>query len=521
MKKILFTFCASLIALSLSAISFAEQNKFEKTKIYNENFTDVNQSDWYSESVTAVYELGLMEGVATDRFDADSTLTVAQGVTLAARLNSIYTGKEIDDAENAKNWYDKYVLYAIDNKIIGVDDFSDYGAVIKSYQMALLLAHSLPEDYFTAINNVDIIPDVTESLPYYKEVSLLYKAGILNGNDEYGTFYPESPLTRKRAAAIIARTALSDLRVNFTLKQPNASYSLDELLDIVNSMTQPETLDEFTMVTIDDFDFSVAEYRYYYAMLSDIYKGDELKSQTLDNLSIRAAAAKLAKQNNVCLPFENLRDFYSSYYILRYNYGDNYSTILNIYHTTDRALCRDEIMSRIRSYQLTTLFGENAPHGYTKQEVTDYAIKADYICAKHILISNNTENAKERAQEVLERVNSGEDFDALIRQCGQDPTMAQNPNGYYFTKGTMVEPFEKTAYSLNPGEVSGIVESVYGYHIIKRCEFNQTDFENSSFYTSIANTISQNKALEYYKSVSEGLNITYAAAFNEFLKLLD
>ncbi len=87
----------------------------------------------------------------------------------------------------------------------------------------------------------------------------------------------------------------------------------------------------------------------------------------------------------------------------------------------------------------------------------------NYICAKHILMDDEAQ-----AEELLEKVKNGEDFDALINEYGMDPGMENYPEGYIFTKGEMVEEFEVAAFALKDGEVSGIVKSPYGYHIIKK-----------------------------------------------------
>ncbi len=87
----------------------------------------------------------------------------------------------------------------------------------------------------------------------------------------------------------------------------------------------------------------------------------------------------------------------------------------------------------------------------------------NYICAKHILVED-----VELAKVIIEKIKNGEDFDALIKEYGKDPGAENYPEGYIFAKGEMVEEFEKAAFSLEEGEVSSVVESPYGYHIIKR-----------------------------------------------------
>ena len=117
----------------------------------------------------------------------------------------------------------------------------------------------------------------------------------------------------------------------------------------------------------------------------------------------------------------------------------------------------------------------------TMEEVHLY--KKDYykdeVKASHILISTVDDNGKElseakkkeakkKAEEVLKKAKSGEEFSELAKEYSDDKGSAENGGDLgYFTKGQMVQPFEEAAFSLKPGEISGIVESQYGYHIIK------------------------------------------------------
>lgn len=52
----------------------------------------------------------------------------------------------------------------------------------------------------------------------------------------------------------------------------------------------------------------------------------------------------------------------------------------------------------------------------------------------------------------------------------EDTGLAANPDGYAFTTGEMVQEFEDATRALEPGQISGLVESSYGYHIILRLE---------------------------------------------------
>ena len=75
--------------------------------------------------------------------------------------------------------------------------------------------------------------------------------------------------------------------------------------------------------------------------------------------------------------------------------------------------------------------------------------------------------AKAKAEMILAKVNAGGDFAALARQYSQDSTASNGGDLGYFARGQMVKPFEDVAFALQPGQVSGLVKTQYGYHIIK------------------------------------------------------
>lgn len=90
--------------------------------------------------------------------------------------------------------------------------------------------------------------------------------------------------------------------------------------------------------------------------------------------------------------------------------------------------------------------------------------------ASHILIrpEGDKEAARKRAEEVLAKVKAGEDFAALAQQFSEDPGSAVRGGDLgFFGAGRMVKPFEDAVAKLKPGETSGLVESDFGYHIIR------------------------------------------------------
>ena len=97
------------------------------------------------------------------------------------------------------------------------------------------------------------------------------------------------------------------------------------------------------------------------------------------------------------------------------------------------------------------------------------------VQARHILFSLADGASEERkadtrstAQEILGRARKGEDFAALAEEYSQDTGTARNGGDLgFFGRGRMVRPFEEAAFGIEVGQVSDLVETTFGFHIIK------------------------------------------------------
>lgn len=142
-------------------------------------------------------------------------------------------------------------------------------------------------------------------------------------------------------------------------------------------------------------------------------------------------------------------------------------------------------------------FGEDGVNTPSDEDIQKY-YEDNYITAKHILITTvdpasgetkrTDEEAKKEAQSILDRINAGEDFDTLMNQYSEDTGLSNNPNGYTFTEGQMVTEFYDGAKALAEDEVSELVKSSYGYHIIKRVKLDDSQLDN--FKSDIVSAIS-------------------------------
>jgi len=98
----------------------------------------------------------------------------------------------------------------------------------------------------------------------------------------------------------------------------------------------------------------------------------------------------------------------------------------------------------------------------------------EQVRASHILIkvdpgadeSRKVETRK-KLEKIQEKLQKGEDFASLSKEFSEGPSSAKGGDLGYFRRGQMVKPFEEAVFTLRPGEVSDIVETEFGYHLIK------------------------------------------------------
>lgn len=108
------------------------------------------------------------------------------------------------------------------------------------------------------------------------------------------------------------------------------------------------------------------------------------------------------------------------------------------------------------------------------EENPNYFKRPEEVHAQHILIKSSEADddkkkaaSREELMKIKERVDAGEDFSELAKAHSQGPSATRGGDLGYFPKGKMVPAFEKAAFELKPNEVSDIVETQFGFHLIK------------------------------------------------------
>ena len=163
---------------------------------------------------------------------------------------------------------------------------------------------------------------------------------------------------------------------------------------------------------------------------------------------------------------------------------------------------------------------------YYDENIKEFQVP-EQVRASHILLSTkptdpNTDpnqvkvQAKKKAEELLKKAKEGADFAALAKENSSCPSAAQGGDLGTFPRGQMVKPFEDAAFALKVGQISDLVETEFGYHIIKVTEHqdpNQIAFDQAK--TNIIDQLTQQKKTEtarkYVDTLRQAAQITFPA----------
>ena len=157
------------------------------------------------------------------------------------------------------------------------------------------------------------------------------------------------------------------------------------------------------------------------------------------------------------------------------------------------------------------------------------------IKARHILIAHKNalnarpslrrdrSSAKALAQELLQQIQAGADFERLSKQYGDDPSATKGGMLGVFEANQMMENFSRLAFRLNENEL-GICETIFGYHIIERLPLDERTFQhliiqwrNTYLSTSTRSKTQAKETIEgAYRELQAGVNIqTVIQAYSE------
>lgn len=131
---------------------------------------------------------------------------------------------------------------------------------------------------------------------------------------------------------------------------------------------------------------------------------------------------------------------------------------------------------------------------------TPEMVKVSHILFRFDAAAADAEKKKlrEKAEATLKKIKAGEDFGKLASDLSDDAgSKTKGGDLGFISKGKTVKPFEDVAFSLKPGDVSGVVETQFGYHILKVAEKKESSMQS---FESVRERISQMLMQERVKS---------------------
>ena len=225
--------------------------------------------------------------------------------------------------------------------------------------------------------------------------------------------------------------------------------------------------------------------------------GQYMLDNALDAAALHCMLRELARQENLSPDPEVATQVDKQYADMVVQAGSDESRVI---HTLWTQMLSRELLTTLNENtelfdQLAELYyGENSGHYPTDAEVNAYLDEVGRYKAKHILLATidldtrepldeaTVAQKKAQAEDFLAQLRAAEDpialFDDLMNEHSEDSGLATNPDGYTTAKGDMVAPFEEAALALKAGEISEVVESDFGYHIILRLPLDPDDFRD-------------------------------------------
>jgi peptidyl-prolyl cis-trans isomerase D len=154
---------------------------------------------------------------------------------------------------------------------------------------------------------------------------------------------------------------------------------------------------------------------------------------------------------------------------------------------------------------------------YYTQHLSDYRVP-DRVKVEHILFKTTGKTPEEiksidkTAQDVLAQIKAGKSFEDLARQYSEDSSASQGGMIGWITHGQTVKEFEDTAFSLEPGQVSGLIKTTYGIHIIKVLDKQKAHLETfDEVKNDIRSTLEKQKLADAQQNFAQNLEDQFKA----------
>lgn len=215
--------------------------------------------------------------------------------------------------------------------------------------------------------------------------------------------------------------------------------------------------------------------------------GEQLKEIAYQNAVLIAVTPEAAAQYGVTLDEEELAELATQREdnITAAGGEETYAYRLQGMGISDRTAFRldqvSALFTKLQEVYVEKALTDGDPDALTHEDIQTYLEDEGILKAKHILLLTKDPDTNEeyddgkkaeqkaKAEDILARLREDPAlFDELMNENSEDSGLSAYPDGYLFGPGEMVSEFEDTTKALEVGEISDIVESTFGYHIILR-----------------------------------------------------
>ena len=197
---------------------------------------------------------------------------------------------------------------------------------------------------------------------------------------------------------------------------------------------------------------------------------EDVKEEALENAIAEILTTQKGKENGVEISAEEQTQYDQAVDSFIEQSGEEQFVLTANAMAISSAEDYKKLYSRMMLVQKVQDDIQKNPDKYITDKETLKKYKSDKkVTVQHVLIMNDSQkqaDPKAAINEVLERARAGEDFYQLMQEFNEDT--GETEAGYTFGPGEMVKEFEDAAFALDYDQISDVVESEYGYHVIKR-----------------------------------------------------
>jgi peptidyl-prolyl cis-trans isomerase C len=254
-----------------------------------------------------------------------------------------------------------------------------------------------------------------------------------------------------------------------------------------------------------------------FAMVKDNPQAQQIRKQVLEQLVDGILLIQEAEKQQLTVTSETVEERFKTIQD-RFPSPEVFNQALSTRGLTADALKQDirkgalrqeiihkEVISKVSvtAEEMKTFF-QTHPDKYKQEEE---------VHARHILIKvdanafqEDDQKAKDQASTILAKAKKGEDFAGLAKQYSEDTSKEQGGDLGYFGRGQMVPEFEEAAFGLKVGEISDLVRTQFGYHIIKveeKKESKALSYEEAE--GQVKDDLTREKAIARYQEYVGGL----------------